>query len=94
MENMPNLIGVMAFSQGVRVLAGLLLYLARTAHPLFEKIKFAIVCCATHPPLWIDAETEEWWKNKESDGLDSTRKLRIPSLHLVGTNDAWKGEAV
>lgn len=92
MENMPNLVGIMGFSQGARVVAGLLLYLARVEHPVLEKIKFAIMCCATYPMLWCDGGTEGWVGNGGL-GEQGRRKIQIPSLHLVGREDAWKGEA-
>ncbi|KAH7409927.1 hypothetical protein DE146DRAFT_643347 [Phaeosphaeria sp. MPI-PUGE-AT-0046c] len=92
MEHMPQLVGIMAFSQGARVATALLLYFARTSHPLRTRFRFAVLCCATYPPLWGDGETEAW-AAADCDGGVGRRKVEVPSLHLVGSKDAWKGEA-
>jgi hypothetical protein len=78
-------VGVMAFSQGARVAAGLLMFLEkkrREGCTDFPEMKFAIVNSATYPPLYFDSGTAA-----------SPGKLSIPSLHLQGSSDPWKPES-
>lgn len=59
-------VGVMAFSQGARVVTGLLLYIekmrreGRLAKLGLPELKFAVINSATYPPLFLDSETESW----------------------------------
>lgn len=75
MDHANDVVGIMAFCQGTRVAAGLLL-----EERLCQNIKFVIQICGMFPALPVDG-----------DGLpEVTKKLAIPSIHVQGSHDPWK----
>lgn len=82
-----GIVGVMAFSQG----AGLAAALCLDAE-LGRDIRFAIIICALYPAVSL-AEDEGTSSKSGSDSPPLTPPLiDIPSIHVQGTSDTWKGQ--
>ncbi|KAF2449987.1 hypothetical protein P171DRAFT_405638 [Karstenula rhodostoma CBS 690.94] len=98
-----KVVGVIGFSQGTRVVAGLL----KAAQILRElkkegkgdgldwlDIRFALSVCSSFPPPLVPAAVIEAVR---SSGLDEARqkdileaRIRLPALHVLGIQDEWK----
>jgi hypothetical protein len=72
----PGIVGVMAFSQGAGLAAALCL-----DPELGKDIKFAVVICALYPAVSLSED-----ENTEKNMID------IPSIHVQGTLDTWRGQ--
>ncbi|KAL1600657.1 hypothetical protein SLS60_007045 [Paraconiothyrium brasiliense] len=98
-----QVVGVIGFSQGTRVVAGLL-KAAQIRRELLKEgkgqgldwcdFKFGVSVCLSFPPPLIPIEVIEVVKGS---GLDEARqkeileaKIKLPALHLLGAQDEWK----
>ncbi|KAF2738740.1 hypothetical protein EJ04DRAFT_541153 [Polyplosphaeria fusca] len=91
--------GLIGFSQGTRVVAGLLkgTEIRRAVSTNEEDwcdFGFALSVCDSHPPPMIPGSVREVL---EKSGLGDeererllTEKIRLPSLHVLGEKDEWK----
>jgi pimeloyl-ACP methyl ester carboxylesterase len=83
-----GIVGVIAFSQGAGLAAGL------CAHPeLGRDIRFAVIICALYPalPLGREEEADEMEKVAAA-GPALLSRIAIPSIHIQGKLDTWKGQ--
>jgi len=89
-------VGLLGFSQGGRLTAGLLADLQNKEDTNLPAWKFGVCLCASYPPYSLDyarkvAAGEEW--KGESDGNGEIREpeahelIRIASVHVRGTDD-------
>jgi pimeloyl-ACP methyl ester carboxylesterase len=89
----PDVVGIMAFSQGARVATGLCL-----DEELGRRIKFAVLFAATFPALEIGEAGSSGSRSMSDSDPDadtvtpSLAKLNIPSVHVQGTSDPWAAE--
>jgi len=73
-----GIIGLMAFSQGAGLAAALCL-----DEELGRNIQFAVIICALYPAVSL----------AEEDGTAvASRLIKIPSIHVQGKADTWKGQ--
>ncbi|KAG9247438.1 oxidoreductase [Calycina marina] len=74
-------VGVMGFSQGGRVAAGLLLthQLTKDTDAGEKGLRFGVFLNSVCPPMAYEVE-----------GSDLTTKIEFPSLHVIGKKDPWK----
>ncbi|PMD36168.1 hypothetical protein L207DRAFT_515891 [Hyaloscypha variabilis F] len=73
-----GVVGIIAFSQGAALGAALCL-----DPELYADIKFAVFFCALYPALSL---TEDY------DGVATQQVIEIPSIHVQGTSDPWRGQ--
>ena len=108
-DNSAPFVGIAAFSQGARVATGLLHYLQQEqqrGNNVLPELKFAIINSGTYPPLFLEecgptnglgsitSETEDSTNVKAPDCcIDTHPRVRLPSLHLHGSNDPWRPES-
>ena len=89
-------VGVLGFSQGGRLTAGLLTDLENKEDTQLPKWEFGVCLCASYPPYSLEwarklAAGQEW--KGESDGHGEIREpeadeiIHIPSVHVRGTDD-------
>lgn len=78
-----DVVGVMGFSQGARLGAGLLLMqqLRQKVTGVETGFQFGIFCMGISQPLVL----EEFWAQKDE-------LISIPSLHVTGIQDPWYSE--
>lgn len=83
MKDGKGFVGVLGFSQGAKLAAGLLL---EEQHgkgiDWGEGLAFGVLCNGVCPPLTT------WLSKKEKD-----TEITIPTLHLLGKSDPWKDES-
>ncbi len=80
-EGGGQIVGVLGFSQGVGLAAGLCL-----DADLAAGIKFAVCVCGLYPALAV-TDNAAWLAGRKEG-----RKIDIPSIHVMGTEDSWKGQ--
>ena len=91
----PDVVGIMAFSQGARVATGLCL-----DEELGRQIKFAVLFAGTFPALEIGEDGSSGSRSIRDSDPDadadtvtpSLAKSNIPSVHVQGTSDPWAAE--
>ncbi|KAI9738828.1 MAG: hypothetical protein M1834_008335 [Cirrosporium novae-zelandiae] len=86
-------VGVMGFSQGSRVAAGLLLQQQTRKASQLEKLQFGIFFGATWPP--IAAEKASFSRSDMTNEIsdNQVQSIRIPTLHVQGLQDPWLAES-
>ncbi|KDN52670.1 hypothetical protein K437DRAFT_161194 [Tilletiaria anomala UBC 951] len=81
--------GVICFSQGCALAAGLLLQTS-IEHPAEEApIKFAIFICGSRP---FSPVTTQRYNTRELKGTDAPIRITIPTLHIIGKQDGARQE--
>ncbi|CZT04210.1 uncharacterized protein RCO7_10825 [Rhynchosporium graminicola] len=83
-----NIVGIIGFSQGAKLGAGICLeQQIRASRTVDVKqgglVKFAVFLNSTSPPLTSSTLTAE----------EVSVLIRIPSLHVVGLQDPWRGDS-
>lgn len=83
MKDGRGFVGVLGFSQGAKLAAGLLLeeQLGK-GMDWGEGLTFGVICNGVSPPMTT-------WLSQEEKDTDIT----IPTLHLIGESDPWKEES-
>jgi predicted esterase len=81
-------VGALGFSQGAKVVAGLLLeqqvrQRKEDMEGQVEGLAFGVMFNGTTPPLAADLTDSE-----------KVERISVPSLHVIGTDDPWRGEGL
>lgn len=80
-----DVVGVLGFSQGGKLGAGLLLMQQlrdkNTYYPI--NFEFGVMCMSVTPPLI----SKEFWDRREE-------RISIPNIHVIGTEDEWYAEGM
>lgn len=85
-------VGVLGFSQGARMSAGLLADQHNGDNEGMPKFKFGVLCCGAHPPMSL-AYSQKPYKPVNPDQWGEVRELEpdeiihIPTVHVTGLQD-------
>lgn len=99
-----KVVGVVGFSQGTRIVAGLMQALQIRKELLeqgkgaelewLEDVKFGLSMCTSFPPAILPGSAVEAVK---SSGMDESKqkemleaKISVPTLHVLGKQDEWR----
>jgi predicted esterase len=104
--NGGRVVGLIGFSQGTKVVAGLLRAsqirkeLGSKGEDWLASFQFALSVCESYPPPLLPPSLlklpELAGKNDEEKGELLSKKIAVPVLHIMGEQDEWKwaGEAL
>jgi predicted esterase len=87
-----GIVGVVGFSQGAALGAALCL-----DPELGADLKFAVIFCALYPALSLTEDDDEGAASTavtkpSKTSSDSQFAIEIPSIHVQGTSDPWRGQ--
>lgn len=97
------MVGLIGFSQGTKVVAGLLrgTEIVRSRRAGGEKVegeegerwcdfKFGLSVCGSYPPPLVPAGLEDAAKGSSAASGSEAVKIHIPCFHVQGLQDEWK----